>query len=92
MEVEVENDDRAFLAGGGLPGIYKLAQFHWHWGSSDGQGSEHRLNGNEKSMEVTKFCFSLAVQTILVNCITSVLQLTSLMKSSRKQLTSIISL
>ncbi|KAK9872123.1 hypothetical protein WA026_016175 [Henosepilachna vigintioctopunctata] len=30
---------------GGLPGIYKLVQFHFHW------GSEHTLNGKRKALE-----------------------------------------
>uniref|UniRef100_A0A1I8IW69 Carbonic anhydrase n=1 Tax=Macrostomum lignano TaxID=282301 RepID=A0A1I8IW69_9PLAT len=35
----------AEVAGGPLPGPYRFAQFHMHWGSSDAFGSEHALNG-----------------------------------------------
>ncbi|CAB4000264.1 Carbonic anhydrase 2, partial [Paramuricea clavata] len=32
------------IANGGLPGVFKLVEFHFHWGSDDSQGSEHRVN------------------------------------------------
>ncbi|XP_050747307.1 carbonic anhydrase 3-like isoform X5 [Gymnogyps californianus] len=35
----------AVLRGGPLPGIYRLRQLHFHWGSSDDHGSEHVVNG-----------------------------------------------
>ncbi|PAA94217.1 hypothetical protein BOX15_Mlig016298g1 [Macrostomum lignano] len=35
----------AEVEGGPLPGPYRFAQFHMHWGSSDAFGSEHALNG-----------------------------------------------
>ena len=41
------------ISGGGLPaGKYKLHQFHFHVGSTNGQGSEHNLNGTRYPMEV----------------------------------------
>ncbi|XP_022094576.1 carbonic anhydrase 1-like isoform X1 [Acanthaster planci] len=33
------------LSGGPLSNNHRLAQFHCHWGSKDGQGSEHTVNG-----------------------------------------------
>jgi hypothetical protein len=27
--------------------IYQLAQFHFHWGCSDHEGSEHTINGKQ---------------------------------------------
>ena len=33
------------ISGGPLEGSYKLLQFHIHWGSQPGQGSEHTING-----------------------------------------------
>ena len=38
--------------GGDLPGEYTLAQFHFHWGSSDHGGSEHTLEGMQFFSEV----------------------------------------
>ena len=29
---------------GGLPGTYKFAQLHFHWGASSDKGSEHKIN------------------------------------------------
>ncbi|KAI5255476.1 Carbonic Anhydrase 2 [Manis pentadactyla] len=43
----VEFDDsqnKAVLEGGPLTGPYRLIQFHFHWGSSDGLGSEHTVD------------------------------------------------
>uniref|UniRef100_A0A8C2YNL3 Carbonic anhydrase n=1 Tax=Chinchilla lanigera TaxID=34839 RepID=A0A8C2YNL3_CHILA len=43
----VEFDDsqnKAVLQGGPLDGTYRLVQFHFHWGSSDTQGSEHTVD------------------------------------------------
>uniref|UniRef100_A0A663N1D9 Carbonic anhydrase n=1 Tax=Athene cunicularia TaxID=194338 RepID=A0A663N1D9_ATHCN len=37
--------DRSVLRGGPLPGVYRLRQLHFHWGSSDDHGSEHVVNG-----------------------------------------------
>ncbi|XP_006257812.1 carbonic anhydrase 3 [Alligator mississippiensis] len=37
--------DRSVLRGGPLPGIYRLRQLHFHWGSSDDHGSEHVVDG-----------------------------------------------
>jgi carbonic anhydrase len=32
--------------------LYKVAQFHFHWGSTDDMGSEHTINGRAYPMEV----------------------------------------
>ena len=40
------------ISGGGLPGEYKLAQFHFHWGSDHQLGSEHHVNGEDFPAEV----------------------------------------
>jgi len=40
------------VTGGGLPGTYKLAQFHFHWGADDGKGSEHTVDSNAYPLEV----------------------------------------
>ncbi|XP_070571843.1 carbonic anhydrase 7-like isoform X2 [Ptychodera flava] len=40
------------MRGGGLPAKqYKLAQFHWHWGSSKDRGSEHTIDGKRFAAE-----------------------------------------
>lgn len=33
-------------------GTYQVQQFHMHWGSTTGQGSEHRVNGNQAELEI----------------------------------------
>lgn len=42
----------AVLRGGPLPGVYRLRQLHFHWGSSDDHGSEHVVNGVRYAGEV----------------------------------------
>ncbi|KAM4704600.1 carbonic anhydrase 2-like [Rhinophrynus dorsalis] len=46
FNVEFEDsDDKSVLRGGALDGTYRLKQFHFHWGSCDGHGSEHTVDG-----------------------------------------------
>lgn len=45
------------LKGGPLADTYRLVQFHFHWGSSDGQGSEHTVDKKKYASEVTYACF-----------------------------------
>ncbi|CAC5399080.1 CA [Mytilus coruscus] len=46
-------DDTVTLNGGGLDGgPFILAQFHFHWGTSDSTGSEHTVDGNRSPLEI----------------------------------------
>lgn len=47
-----------FVEGGGLPGRFRTAQFHFHWGRSDSEGSEHTLNGHSYPLEASNWFFS----------------------------------
>lgn len=40
------------VSGGGLDSDYQVAQFHFHWGSNDTNGSEHTIDGMAYPMEV----------------------------------------
>ncbi|XP_045193507.1 carbonic anhydrase 1-like isoform X2 [Mercenaria mercenaria] len=40
------------LKGGPLTDVYKLEQFHLHWGSSDDHGSEHMIDGQKYAAEL----------------------------------------
>ena len=40
------------LTGGPLDGVYRLEQFHAHWGSDLNQGSEHLVDGKPFHVEV----------------------------------------
>nr|XP_022344584.1 carbonic anhydrase 1-like [Crassostrea virginica] len=40
------------VEGGGLPGRFKTAQFHFHWGHSDNEGSEHTFDGHSFPLEL----------------------------------------
>lgn len=41
-----------YLNRGSLPNKYKLEQFHFHWGHSNEEGSEHSIDGVHYPMEV----------------------------------------
>ncbi|XP_008835148.1 carbonic anhydrase 2 [Nannospalax galili] len=47
-----DSQDKAVLKGGPLHGTYRLIQFHFHWGSSDGQGSEHTVDKMKYAAEL----------------------------------------
>jgi len=47
----VTAEDTPIMEGGGLPNRYKFSQVHFHWGSEDGQGSEHQVNGKTFPLE-----------------------------------------
>ncbi|XP_021345355.1 carbonic anhydrase 2-like isoform X2 [Mizuhopecten yessoensis] len=40
------------IQGGALPGVYKAAQFHFHWGAENKRGSEHNLDDQNFPMEM----------------------------------------
>lgn len=42
--------------GGDLGSEYEVAQFQFHWGSNDSQGSEHTTDGRPYPMEVFFDC------------------------------------
>ena len=44
MKFTVDESYGASISGGPLNGSYTLNQFHLHWGSETGQGSEHTLD------------------------------------------------
>jgi len=46
------------LAGGPVTGVYRLKQFHFHWGSSDDKGSEHTIAGTKFPCEVMRLSYS----------------------------------
>lgn len=41
----VDDTDSSTLRDGPISGIYRLKQFHFHWGASDDKGSEHTVAG-----------------------------------------------
>jgi len=59
----------SFIQGGPFPHKYCLEQFHFHWGGSDGVGSEHLIDGKHYTAELhlvhwnTELCSSFAEAT-----------------------------
>ncbi|XP_043921922.1 carbonic anhydrase 1-like [Protopterus annectens] len=47
-----DSSNKSVLTGGSLAGVYRLAQFHFHWGTTDAEGSEHTVDGNKFSAEM----------------------------------------
>lgn len=52
------------VRGGGLPGDYRLVQFHVHWGGSAGVGSEHTIDGKSYPLEIHFVHFSKRFENI----------------------------
>ncbi|XP_069587656.1 carbonic anhydrase 13-like isoform X1 [Ranitomeya imitator] len=53
FNVEFEDtNDTSVISDGPLTGYYRLRQFHFHWGSSDCDGSEHVIDGHEYPAEM----------------------------------------
>ncbi|XP_046376550.1 carbonic anhydrase 14-like [Haliotis rufescens] len=50
--VQVDTLGDFFVTNGGLPYVYKTAQFHFHWGHKNHQGSEHRIEGQAHPLEL----------------------------------------
>ncbi|KAG8242118.1 hypothetical protein J6590_072250 [Homalodisca vitripennis] len=44
--------DVPYLVNGPLDGSYKFSQAHFHWGSHEGEGSEHTIDGMSYPMEM----------------------------------------
>ncbi|CAH1780553.1 unnamed protein product [Owenia fusiformis] len=54
IEVDIlqSADVPVIVRGGGLPGTYRGVQLHFHWGSTNNQGSEHTVNGRKYPIEL----------------------------------------
>jgi len=59
----VNVDGNLQVTNGGLPDTYKVAQFHFHWGSDDTKGSEHLVNGKQYPLEMHIVHFSTKYDT-----------------------------
>lgn len=44
------------ISSGGLPGEYKVINFHFHWGRMDYRGSEHTVDGESYPLEMHIVC------------------------------------
>lgn len=42
------------MYGGGLHNMYKIEQYHFHWGDNSQHGSEHAVDGVKYPIEVRK--------------------------------------
>ncbi|KAM4688902.1 carbonic anhydrase 2-like [Discoglossus pictus] len=47
-----DSKDNSVIGCGALTGTYRLKQFHFHWGSCDGHGSEHTIDGVQYAAEL----------------------------------------
>ncbi|KAG7272295.1 hypothetical protein CRUP_014180 [Coryphaenoides rupestris] len=53
MQVTFTDDtDSSILKNGPISGVYRLKQFHFHWGASDNHGSEHTIDGTKYPAEL----------------------------------------
>ena len=47
------------ITGGPLTEVYRLDQFHFHWGQHNHEGSEHQLNSHAYAAEVQLYLWLL---------------------------------
>uniref|UniRef100_W5N560 Carbonic anhydrase n=1 Tax=Lepisosteus oculatus TaxID=7918 RepID=W5N560_LEPOC len=47
-----DENDSSTLQGGPISGVYRLRQFHFHWGASNERGSEHTVGGVKYAAEL----------------------------------------
>ncbi|XP_056440292.1 carbonic anhydrase 1-like [Gadus chalcogrammus] len=47
-----DDTDSSTLKDGPISGVYRLKQFHFHWGGSDDHGSEHTISGTKYAAEL----------------------------------------
>ena len=52
-------DQVMFVSFQGYPEIFRIEQFHFHWGSSSSQGSEHTIDGLAYPMELHLVSFNV---------------------------------
>ena len=45
VQFTLDDPGEQTVSGGPLNATYALTQFHFHWGSTDDQGSEHTIDG-----------------------------------------------
>ncbi|XP_045188933.2 carbonic anhydrase 1-like [Mercenaria mercenaria] len=50
--IQVNTEGQFYVSNGGLPNIYTTAQFHFHWGHKNHQGSEHTIDGTAAPIEM----------------------------------------
>nr|KAG5714250.1 hypothetical protein BaRGS_018467 [Batillaria attramentaria] len=50
--VQVTTLGEFYVTNGGLPNVYKTAQFHFHWGHAKHHGSEHLIDGHAYPLEL----------------------------------------
>ena len=47
------SENEPTIEGGGLPGTFRLLEYHFHWGRDNDDGAEHHLNNDSHGCEVT---------------------------------------
>jgi len=52
------------IRSGGLPGDYKVINFHFHWGKYDYKGSEHTVDGESYPLEMHIVCQNTKYEAI----------------------------
>ncbi|XP_016333315.1 carbonic anhydrase 7-like isoform X2 [Sinocyclocheilus anshuiensis] len=48
----IDTDERSVIRGGPLENMYRLKQFHFHWGGKGCRGSEHTVGGKTYASEI----------------------------------------
>ncbi|KAH9520249.1 Carbonic anhydrase 14 [Bulinus truncatus] len=67
-QVDLEGD--LFVSNGGLPNVYKAAQFHFHWGHKVHHGSEHTIDGKSYPIELHIVTYNSELFSTIADAVT----------------------
>jgi len=52
VKISLKDMKEVFIVGGDLGDLYRVAQFHFHWGASNDKGSEHAIDQHKYPLEM----------------------------------------
>ena len=52
LPANISEEDKPSIQGGGLSDVFIYEQLHFHWGTTDDEGSEHTINSESYSNEM----------------------------------------
>ncbi|CAL1531723.1 unnamed protein product [Lymnaea stagnalis] len=67
---QVDLDGDFYVTNGGLPNIYKILQFHFHWGHKAHHGSEHLIDGKASPIELHMVSYNSELYTDVGGAVT----------------------
>ncbi|RVE59584.1 hypothetical protein OJAV_G00189870 [Oryzias javanicus] len=63
VQCNLKANSEVEVSDGGLPGVYTVLQFHFHWGNETSDGSEHLVDSKRFAMEMHIVCVKKSMDT-----------------------------